>query len=240
MAVVSSAAVEVERVPLEPRQQTVDRTELVVMPATYRPLHSIHHKRVLDVVGALLLLVLFAPLCIATALVLRVSSRGPIFFRQSRVGAAGRPFLMYKFRSMRVDAEEVLQADPALYARYLANDHKLPAAEDPRIAPAGRLMRSMSIDELPQLWNVLRGDMSLVGPRPVTAPQYEQYGEAGWVYRAARPGLTGAWQVNGRSLVDFAGRVALDQRYVENWTFGSDLAILLRTPKAVVSGRGAF
>src|SRR5690606_9616350 len=163
----------------------------------------------------------------------------PAVFRQERIGLGGRTFAMYKFRTMRADAEEQLHADPELWARYVANDYKLPAEMDARITPVGRFLRRSSLDELPQLLNVLAGSMSLVGPRPVVPGEIAKYGDRAEAYLSVRPGLTGAWQVNGRSTVDYPDRVALDVEYVRTWNLWRDVTILARTPRAVISARGA-
>lgn len=196
-------------------------------------------KRALDVAGSLLLVLVMLPLMVVAAVAVLVTSPGPVLFRQERVGHGGRRFTVLKFRTMREDAEEVLLRDEALYEQYLANDHKLLLADDPRVTPVGKLLRKTSLDELPQLWNVLRGEMSLVGPRPVLDSELARYGDHVDAYLAARPGLTGAWQVAGRSAVGYGDRVALDADYVASWTLGGDLAILAKTPLAVLSCRGS-
>lgn len=205
-----------------------------------RPVHARRSKRALDIVGALLALIVFSPLFLLTALAVLISDRGPIFFRQVRVGADGRHFQMVKFRSMRTDAERVLRSDRQLYERYLENDHKLGPHEDTRLTPIGRFIRATSLDELPQFWNVLKGDMSLVGPRPVLPQELDhRYGYRRMHYVAARPGLTGPWQVSGRSRVSYDTRVTLDATYIEQWNLGRDVQILLRTPRAVLARDGA-
>jgi len=141
---------------------------------------------------------------------------------------------------MRTDAEEVLKSDPVLYKKFLENDCKLPPNEDPRIFPVGGILRGTSLDELPQLINVLIGDMSLVGPRPVVGPELENYGTASSILLAARPGMTGYWQVNGRSSVAYPERAEMDLHYIKRWSLLLDLKILLRTIPAVVSQRGAY
>lgn len=197
-------------------------------------------KRVLDVVVATTLLVLSAPLYLAIALIVR-SDRGPVFFTQRRVGAGGRTFELKKFRSMAADAEQRLHANPDLYAKYMANGFKLRPEEDPRFTRWGQFLRSSSLDELPQLVSVLKGDMSMVGPRPIVEPELEQYRcrNAAGAYLASRPGLTGLWQVSGRSLVGYEERVELDLQYVEQCTIADDIRILLRTPLVVLRRVGA-
>jgi len=194
-------------------------------------------KRTLDVVLAGVGLVLFAPLWGLVALAIRLDSPGPILFRQERVGRGGAPFVLLKFRSMREDADRVVQELLAL------NEAKGPIFKirnDPRMTRVGRFLRRWSVDELPQLWNVLRGDMSIVGPRPPLPREVAQYEP--WQLRRleAAPGLTGLWQVSGRSELSFDEMVMLDLYYIENWSLALDLRILLRTLPAVCRGGGAF
>ncbi len=162
-----------------------------------------------------------------------------MLFRQKRVGADGVPFEMLKFRTMRSDSEATLRADPALWAAYVDHDFKLPPEVDPRLTRVGRWLRRWSLDEIPQLWNVLGGSMSMVGPRPVTPEQLQSWGEGAAAYLSVRPGLTGLWQINGRSGVKFDERVRYDESYISGWTIWRDLRILALTPLAVLGRRGA-
>jgi lipopolysaccharide/colanic/teichoic acid biosynthesis glycosyltransferase len=155
------------------------------------------------------------------------------------VGRFGTRFPLYKFRSMVPDAERLLRASPELHARYVAGNYKLPDDEDPRITPLGRILRRTSLDEIPQLWNVLRGDMSLVGPRPVVPQEVAEYGDYARMVLRVRPGLTGAWQVGGRSEVAYPERAWIDLDYVAERSLPGDVAILLRTVPAVLRRRGA-
>ncbi|MGH7843365.1 MAG: sugar transferase [Candidatus Binataceae bacterium] len=197
-------------------------------------------KRFLDIVGSLLALVVSSPVLLLAALMVKFSSPGPIFFSQQRLGKKGWRFRMLKFRTMYRDAEERLRSDPKLYRIYLNNHHKVPAAEDPRIAPCGRFLRASSLDELPQLFNVLKGDMSLVGPRPITPPQLEEYGDNGPLFLTVKPGITGYWQTGGRSGVrDFERRAELDLEYIRDQSLKTDVRTLLRTIPVVLRGRGA-
>lgn len=197
-------------------------------------------KRVFDAVVAAVLLTVVAPLMVLIAVAVRCTSRGPVLFGHGRVGRAGRSFRMYKFRSMRVDAEDVLRRDPHLWELYLSNDFKLPPELDPRITRIGRLLRATSLDELPQLLNVVTGDMSLVGPRPVVRAELDQcYGPHRAAYCAVRPGMTGLWQVSGRSSVAFPERARLDARYVDEMSPALDLRILARTVPEVIRRNGA-
>ena len=193
-------------------------------------------KRVVDIVGASMLFVMGLPVFLLVALVIELTSRGPIIFRQERAGFHGRRFLMYKFRTMVKDAERMRDQVGHL------NDRTGPvfkAAGDPRRTGAGRFLRKFSLDELPQLFNVLKGEMSLVGPRPL--PMYEARQIKGAQRRrlAMRPGITGLWQVSGRDAVDFEGWMQMDLLYVDHWSLGLDLKILLRTIPVVVRGEGA-
>jgi exopolysaccharide production protein ExoY len=195
-------------------------------------------KRSLDVLLSTVALVVTLPVWLAVAVLVRATSPGPVFFRQRRVGREGRLFTVLKFRSMCSDAEARLN-DPLLYNTYVATGYKLPVAEDFRVTRVGRFLRATSLDELPQLFNVLRGDMSMVGPRPVVPAELESYGELLHCYLSVRPGVTGAWQVSGRSLVRFPERAQLDDEYFRKRCMRVDLAILARTPRAVVRGHGA-
>jgi len=194
-------------------------------------------KRTLDVWGGAALLVLLAPVMALIAIAVKLTSTGPVFFRQVRSGANGRPFVMYKFRSMCQDAE-TLQAGLAA-----ANEMSGPVFKmrnDPRLTPVGRFIRRSSLDELPQLWNVVRGEMSLVGPRPPVPSEVLRY--KSWQRRrlSMKPGLTCLWQVSGRSqIVDFDQWMKLDLEYIDSWSLGLDLQILVKTFPAVFSGRGA-
>lgn len=196
-------------------------------------------KRLLDIVGSGIALIVFAPLIALIAITVRLDSRGPIIFGQARVGRRGRVFRCLKFRSMHINAEQILRADTALYAEYVKNDFKLPEAADTRITRVGRILRRTSLDELPQLWNVLRGDMSLVGPRPVVHDELRHYDNEEPLLLSLRPGMTGAWQVSGRSSLTYPRRADIELEYVQAWTLAKDIRILFRTVPAVLSQRGA-
>jgi undecaprenyl-phosphate galactose phosphotransferase len=199
-------------------------------------------KRAFDVLAAGLLLLLVAPLMVLIAAKLRYVDKGPAFFAHTRVGRGGQLFKCYKFRTMVPNAKEVLDSllanDPAARAEW-ERDFKL--RNDPRITPLGRFLRKTSLDELPQLLNVVRGEMSLVGPRPVIPSELSRYGEAKVYYLQVRPGLTGLWQISGRNDVDYERRVALDAWYVRNWTLWYDVLILFKTLLIVPSrSSGAY
>lgn len=193
-------------------------------------------KRALDVAGALVMLVASAPIWLVTAIAVKLDSAGPVLYKQTRLGRDGRPFTIYKFRSMQADAD----AKRTLYIDLNeASGPFFKIESDPRVTRVGRMIRRFSIDEIPQVLNVLRGDMSLVGPRPALAAEVAEY--PSWFRRrlSVRPGLTGLWQVSGRFLVPFAEAARLDVYYVDHWSLALDLQILARTPGVVLSGRGA-
>lgn len=193
-------------------------------------------KRALDIAGAAVLLVLAAPVIVLCAFMIKLQDGGAAFYRRRVVGPKGE-FDALKLRTMCAEADAVLSRDVRLRSDFAANS-KL--RQDPRVTPFGKLLRKFSLDELPQLWNVLRGEMSLVGPRMITAQELERYGEAGWIFRATKPGLTGFWQVQGRQEVSFEQRIQMDLFYVQNWSLGLDCKILLLTPAVVIRGVGAY
>lgn len=197
-------------------------------------------KRVLDIIGAIVLGVVFAPLMIVISLLMRRRG-GEVIYRHRRVGRDGRMFECLKFRTMVPNADEVLrqllESNPELRAEWV-RDHKL--RNDPRITRIGRFLRRTSLDELPQLWNVMRGEMSLVGPRPVVREELLRYGRNVRTYLAAKPGITGLWQVTGRNDTDYRRRVVLDTYYVRNQTLLLDLYILFKTTGVVLGGSGAY
>lgn len=196
-------------------------------------------KRALDIVGSVFFLILLAPLLAVIALLIALDTPGPVLFAQCRLGRFGRPIRCLKFRSMHVDAEARLRSDPVLFRRYIENDYKLPASADTRITRVGRFLRRASLDELPQLWNVLKGEMSLVGPRPIVPDEIHHYNGEGPLLLSLKPGMTGAWQVSGRSSVLYPQRAAVELEYVEGWSLWRDLSILMRTLPAVLAARGA-
>jgi exopolysaccharide biosynthesis polyprenyl glycosylphosphotransferase len=196
-------------------------------------------KRVLDVVISGVALVTLSPVFLAIGVLVRLGSPGPVIFGHPRLGRFGRVFRCYKFRSMYQNAEQRLRSDPVLYQQYVQNDFKLAAERDPRITPIGRFLRRTSLDELPQFWNVFTGEMSLVGPRPIVPDELQHYRGETPLFLSLKPGITGAWQVNGRSSVAYPHRTTIELDYVQGWSLASDLGILLRTLPAVVFGRGA-
>ena len=198
-------------------------------------------KRYFDVSVALASIVLLLPLLCLIALAVRFVGRGPALYRHRRVGRNGQAFDCLKFRTMVVGADAILQSHLATdcdAAREWAENHKL--KRDPRITPLGAVLRKTSLDELPQLLNILKGEMSLVGPRPIVVAEVTKYGECFSQYMCARPGLTGPWQVSGRNDVDYERRVSLDSQYVENWSFWRDLAIMTKTVRVIATSRGCY
>jgi Undecaprenyl-phosphate galactose phosphotransferase WbaP len=197
-------------------------------------------KRLLDVLGSVVIGLTFSPLIAIIAIRMSLED-GPIIFRHRRIGQGGKTFECLKFRTMAPNAEQILQEllerDPQAKAEWV-RDHKL--RNDPRVTRIGRFLRRTSLDELPQLWNVLRGEMSLVGPRPIVREEMLRYGRHLPTYLAAKPGVTGLWQVTGRNDIDYRRRVAMDTYYVRKQGLLMDLKILLKTVKVVIWGRGAY
>lgn len=198
-------------------------------------------KRLFDLLLSFCSLIVLLPLCLVVAIAIRIDSPGPILFAHRRVGRGGREFPCYKFRTMVPDAEAVLE-------RYLVENPKrreewekeYKLKGDPRVTRVGAFLRRTSLDELPQFFNVLTGEMSLVGPRPIVEKEIPKYGDAFQDFCLVRPGITGIWQVNGRSDTTYDERVAMDSWYVRNWSLWIDLVYLLKTVKVVLSGRGAY
>jgi exopolysaccharide production protein ExoY len=196
-----------------------------------------HLKRGLDLTAVIVALPLVLPVMASLALGVTLSSPGNPFFLQERVGHKGQRFRCIKFRTMYPDAEDRLNSDADLYAYYVANDFKLPIDRDPRVFPFGRLLRRTSLDELPQIVNVLVGDMSLVGPRPVVPAELPCYGQWEPAYLALRPGMTGRWQTDGRNNIRYPERAELDAEYLATWRLSSDIRILARTIPALFRHR---
>jgi Undecaprenyl-phosphate galactose phosphotransferase WbaP len=197
-------------------------------------------KRVLDVCLVTIFGLVALPLILLLAVLIKLTSAGPVFYGQRRCGRAGQPFTAWKFRSMVANANQVLEqhlaSDPQLREEWRRN-YKL--RNDPRITPLGRVLRRTSLDELPQLWNILRGQMSVVGPRPIVVEEIPRYGEGIVLYNKVTPGLTGLWQVSGRNNVSYDQRVNFDLYYVRNWSLWLDLYVLAKTVPVVLIGDGA-
>jgi lipopolysaccharide/colanic/teichoic acid biosynthesis glycosyltransferase len=216
----------------KPSSETKD----AFVPAPRRSLWARSCKRCLDLGGAAAGITLLSPLLLVLAAVVKLGDGGQIFHRRRVVGSDCE-FDAFKFRTMRMDADQILRENPDLMAEYSKN-FKL--QNDPRVTRAGAFLRKYSLDELPQLFNVLLGQMSLVGPRMITAPELEKYGSRHSLIRTVKPGLTGYWQVNGRQEVDYRQRVEMDCYYVEHWSLALDINILLKTPLKVLRGEGAY
>lgn len=196
-------------------------------------------KRMIDFVGALALLAVLAPLLFLVAIAIKLDSRGPVLFAHRRLGRWGRHFDCLKFRTMETGAEHRVFQDESLRHHYVSNHFKIPLNLDPRVTRLGRFLRRSSLDELPQLWNVLVGDMSLVGPRPIVALEATHYGDQLDTLLSVRPGITGHWAVSGRSSVGYPDRVEVELEYVRTRSVLTDLAIMAKTPWTVVTQRGA-
>ena len=195
-------------------------------------------KRAFDIMASAAILIMLSPLFLLVALLIRLDSKGPVFFYQNRVGKRGRLFKMYKFRSMYIDAEQ--RKATLMMQNEMAGGVLFKMKEDPRVTRVGRLIRKYSIDELPQLWNVLNGDMSLVGPRPPLPVEVEQYTPYQRRRLAVTPGITCIWQVSGRSEIPFQKQVELDLQYIANQSFWYDIALLVKTVPAVLKAHGAY
>jgi lipopolysaccharide/colanic/teichoic acid biosynthesis glycosyltransferase len=204
--------------------------------ARERQIYERFSKRALDVLGSSVQLCLFSPVFLVVALLLWISDGPPIFYPRRVVGSEGE-FNAYKFRTMLRNADEILAADPALREAF-AKDFKLKS--DPRVTRFGAWLRKYSLDELPQLANVFTGQMSLVGPRMITAQELSKYGPYQELLLSVKPGLTGYWQIQGRQDVSYEERVRMDVQYITNWSLALDLMILLKTPFRVIRGEGAY
>lgn len=206
----------------------------------YRPVGGIS-KRAFDILTASLALIIFSPIFLMLMALVKFSDGGSIFYGHRRVGHNGRFFQCLKFRTMAPDADRILQEhlrkNPKAYEEWQAS-RKL--QDDPRVTAVGSVLRKLSLDELPQLINILRGEMSVVGPRPVVEDELELYETSAVFYLQSRPGLTGLWQVSGRSNVSYAARIAFDTHYVMNWSLISDFVIVAKTIPAVCLSRGSY
>ncbi|RYY81567.1 MAG: sugar transferase [Chitinophagaceae bacterium] len=208
---------------------------------TFFKVHSSALKRAMDLVIAFAVLAFVAPIFLIVYALIKIFDPGPALFSHLRVGRDGRMFTVYKFRTMRVDAqerlEEVLTSDPKAAAEW-AEFQKL--KNDPRVTVIGRILRRTSIDELPQLLNIVRGEMSVIGPRPVTSGEIHRYGAEYPYYTAVRPGVLGLWQVKGRNKLTYPERVAYDVQYVKTWSIWQDIKIMLLAVPVVLLGLGAY
>ncbi len=189
---------------------------------------------------AILALLATSPLLLIIALAILINDGFPIFFRQRRLGLNGKPFRIFKFRTMHKDAEALLKKDLLLYEKYIRNDYKLLAEEDPRVTKVGKFLRRWSLDELPQFINVIRGEMHLVGPRPIVQDEIERYGEDAGTFLSVKPGITGLWQVVGRSDIGYPDRKYLDLLYIEHRSFWLDLTLFFKSFWKVLTRDGAY
>ncbi|MGH7462997.1 MAG: exopolysaccharide biosynthesis polyprenyl glycosylphosphotransferase, partial [Longimicrobiales bacterium] len=222
-------------------------TGLTVHAFAYVPLVRVNKVRLtgadealkffLDYAISITSLILLSPLLLLITLVIRLDSRGPVLYRRRVMGVNGRQFDAYKFRTMHVNGDAILAARPDLQAE-LTRNHKI--KHDPRITRVGRILRRTSLDELPQLFNVLKRQMSLVGPRMISPDEMEKYSQWGINLLTVKPGITGLWQVSGRSEISYEERVQLDMYYIRNWSLWLDLQLLLQTAPAVIRGTGAY
>ncbi|WP_231735441.1 sugar transferase [Gracilibacillus massiliensis] len=198
-------------------------------------------KRLMDLAGSLIGLIITSPLFLVVSIMYFFGdAKGPLFFKQQRYGKNGKIFYIYKFRSMVMDAEKKLKNNKDLYQKYLSNNYKLEQEEDPRITKLGKFLRKTSLDELPQLINVLRGDMSLVGPRPIVEEELLEYKNKRNDFLSVKPGITGYWQVSGRSEIGYPERVDLELYYVYNQSIYMDIKIIIQTLIVVLLKRGAY
>ena len=219
-------------------------TEMLVALQAELPLSSFRYrvvKPLFDLLIVFLALPVALPIGLLVAALIRLTSKGSVLYRHRRIGQYQQPVYVWKFRTMYEDSDHVLEqylsADPEAREEW-ARTHKL--REDPRVTPIGRLLRKTSLDEIPQLLNVLAGDMSIVGPRPIVEQERIKYGKYFPVYACALPGITGLWQVSGRCDIDYPERVQMDVQYVEKWSLGMELKILAKTAYVILHSKGAY
>jgi lipopolysaccharide/colanic/teichoic acid biosynthesis glycosyltransferase len=197
-------------------------------------------KRALDLAVSGAMLVLLVPLMAAIAIAIKFESGGAVLYGHIRLGRGGRPFCCLKFRSMRMGADKELLVNPELKRHYVQNDYKIPVESDPRVTRVGQLLRKTSLDELPQLLNVFGGTMSLVGPRPIVREELRWYGDQAGVLLSVRPGITGVWQVQGRSRIGYPERTQVELEGIRQRSLWNDLKILAKSIPAVVTARGSL
>jgi exopolysaccharide production protein ExoY len=196
--------------------------------------------RLLDIILASLFVIVTLPVLLLISLFVKLDSEGPVLFKQKRIGKNGEVFHIMKFRTMMTNSEQRLKDDPILYQRYVENNYKLDPSEDPRITKLGKFLRETSLDEIPQFFNVLKGDMSIVGPRPVLDVELLEYGDEANKFLSVKPGITGYWQVSGRSNVGYPERVNLELYYVERKSIIFDISIICKTFVSVLRRNGAY
>lgn len=198
-------------------------------------------KRLTDIVLSLLALICFSPVFLGVWIANSFGdNKGPLFFKQTRIGKNGKPFKMYKFRSMIVNADEMLHSNIELYEKYVENNYKLEPDEDPRITNLGRWLRRTSIDEIPQFINILKGDMSIVGPRPVVKEELKEYGDRVDKFLSVKPGAMGLWQASGRSNIGYPERCDLELSYVDHASYWYDVKIMFKNIISIFKNTGAY
>ncbi|KRL05750.1 sugar transferase [Liquorilactobacillus oeni] len=198
-------------------------------------------KRVLDIIISTLALLIMLPLFLVMFIVYRFGeNKGPLFYKQERVGKNGKKFYIYKFRSMIVDADKKLKSDKKLYKMYVQNSYKLPAELDPRITALGRFLRKSSVDELPQFINIFKGEMTLIGPRPIIMEELSEYGNQVKKFLSVTPGAMGYWQASGRSNIEYPERCKYELYYVDHASFFFDIKILFKNIVTIFKGDGAY
>lgn len=198
-------------------------------------------KRFFDIILSSIALVYFSPVFLVVFILSRFGeNKGPLFFKQVRIGWHGKPFKIYKFRSMVVNADAILENDPELYAKYVANNYKLEPEEDPRITRLGRWLRKTSIDEIPQFLNILHGEMSIIGPRPVVKAELAEYGNRVDKFLSVKPGAMGLWQASGRSNIPYPERCDVELEYVDKASLGFDAEIMFKNIISIFKSEGAY
>lgn len=198
-------------------------------------------KRFFDIVLSSIALVCFSPIFLVVFILSCFGeNKGPLFYKQVRIGWHGKPFKIYKFRSMVVNADTILENDPELYAKYVANNYKLEPGEDPRITRLGRWLRKTSIDEIPQFLNILRGEMSIIGPRPVVKAELSEYGDRVDKFLSVKPGAMGLWQSSGRSNIPYPERCDVELEYVDKASLGFDMEIMFKNIISIFKSDGAY
>lgn len=226
---------------METLERTVDPIPLNFIPTQTFIIQHIPIKRLFDICFSLLVLLLGLPLFLLIGILVSFSVKGKIFYAQERLGRGGIIFRCYKFRTMRIGADTYLKAllekDPLLKKEWEAN-HKL--KNDPRVTKVGAFLRKTSLDEIPQFWNVLKGDLSIVGPRPIVKEELARYGKHASLLLSVRPGITGPWQISGRSDTSYQQRVALDIEYIQKRSFWKDFLITVKTVPSMIASRGAY
>lgn len=191
-------------------------------------------KRIMDVTASGIAIIILGPLLIVIALLIFILYPGPVFFNQKRLGQYGKEFCIYKFRTMVVNAEDILKSNSSLYAEYVKNSFSLDTNRDPRVTKLGKFLRQTSLDELPQFFNVVKGDMSLVGPRPIVQEEIKHYDGQTQAFLSVKPGITGYWQVSGRDDIHYPERVDVEMHYISNHNVWLDIYIIMKTITSVV------